>query len=149
MLESALVKIFFLVIIFPYQAGRDDSPSGTCPVARGRWPSAPQHPCPAPAPFAPQGWLISLSSLPEFVFLLLWFSCHWYKQAHKSPAWLGLPLLWLELLVTSVRPEPSPPHTNPFKPGLVLPLEIPPWFCSIKPKLYQHTVLTIFLRFLT
>lgn len=146
MSESALIK-FFADCYFPYQAGRDNSPLLPFPGAPGQATLSPLHPpCPAPSHSAPGGCLVCLSSLPEFVFLLLWFSCCWYKQEQKSPAWLGLRLLWWELLVTSVRPEPCPPNTDAFKPGLALTPEISHSFCSTKPKMCQHIVLSAFLR---
>lgn len=149
MFESALIKIF-PGYYFPYQAGRDKSPLLHFPSAPGQVTLSPLwHPCPAPTHSAPWGCLICLSSLHNFVFLLLWFSHCWYKQEQKSPVWLRLCLFWWELLVTSVRSEPSPPNTNPFKPGLALPLEISPRFCSIKPKMYQHIILAVFLKSLT
>lgn len=113
-------------------------------MLQGGWPSLPLwHPHRAPTHPAPWGCFICLSSLPEFVFLLLWFSHCWYKQEQNSPAWLRLCFLWWELLLTSVRPEPTPPNTNVFKPGLALTLETSHRFCSIKPKMYQHTSLMV------
>lgn len=104
-------------------------------MLQGRWPS-PTSGIPMELIPAAQECLIYLSSLPKFVFLLLWFSRCWNKHEQKSPAWLRLHLLWRELLGTSGRPKPGPPNPNLLKPGLAFCLEISPWrFYSIKPKL--------------
>lgn len=107
-------------------------------MLQGRWPSPPSG-IPVELIPAAQECLIYLSSLPKFVFLLLWFSRCWNKHGQKSPAWLRLHLLWWELLGTSGRPKPGPPNLNLLKPGLAFCLEISPWILQHQTKAhYPH-----------
>lgn len=105
---------FVLINIALIKLARTIHPSCTSSVS-------PRHPFELQLPPSSQGCLICLPSLPEFVFLLLWFSRCRYKQELNSPAWLRICLLWWELPVPSVRPEPGPPNTNNPNHGLPSP----------------------------